>query len=62
MVPPLRLHYLLKWSKKRDTRTVQAHETFWAYAAAAFNLLITCHGLNPYKNCSIPLSIKEFVL
>lgn len=49
-------------TKKRDTRTVQAHETFWAYAAAAFNLLITWHGLNPDKNGFIPLSIKEFVL
>jgi hypothetical protein len=48
--------------KKRDTRSWGAFEVFWAYAAAAFNILTAWHGLKPDERGFVPLSIKEFVL
>lgn len=49
-------------TKKRDTRSWEAFEVFWAYAAAAFNLLIAWHGLKADPSGIVRLSIKEFVL
>jgi len=49
-------------AKKRDTRSEKGHLTFWAYAVAAFNLLVSWDGMKPDENGFVPISIKDFVL